>query len=224
MDDLDILFSAVTFLIGLVVLVLLWWAARHPGEYRPFWTWVAAGWTINWLGSLAWGLYEAIAGKDLPLFSLIDAFYLGRYLLVGWAIWRFPQALPGRRLSSMALTMAAATLIAWMAFDQTQAVFEQPVVYLLAVATYPVLDAGLLYALGLRFRGLNGTAHRKPFFWFAGAIVAYSAANWINYLGLIELWNSHTALKSILWLLCDVFVAVAAISYVRCSSEQGDRP
>jgi hypothetical protein len=219
MSELETVFSAFSFLLGLIVVGLLWWSSRAASPYRPFWIWVAAGWTLNWLGSLAWGIYEVLTGNELPLFSAIDSFYLGRYLLVWWAIWRFPQSLPGRRFSSAVLTMAAAVVLAWMAFEQSASTYEQPTLYLFAVATYPVLDSGMLYTLWLRLKRESTSSFAKPLSWFVAGIVAYSVANWINYLRLVDYAVSFSNLASMLWLACDVLVAVAAVIYVR-----SDRP
>ena len=209
------LFSAISFFLGLLVVGLLWWPARKDSQVRPFWVWVAAAWTVNWLGSLAWGIYELVTGKNLPLFSFIDAFYLGRYLLVWWAIWRFPKALSARKFSSVIVTMAAAAVLAWIIFKQSASTFEEPILYLFAVATYPVLDAGMLYTLWMRSKREAGSDFAKPLVWFAYATLAYSVANWINYLKLIEYAGNFSAVASVLWLLCDVFVAVAAVTYLR---------
>jgi hypothetical protein len=78
----------VTMLLTSVVAVLLWRAGSRSTESKAFWKLLAAGWVVNLLGNIAWGVYEMVTGERLPVLSFVDAVYTARYILALLALQR----------------------------------------------------------------------------------------------------------------------------------------
>jgi len=212
MDDILFGFS---YLFGLALTGLLWWAARRAATTRPFWTLLAAGWTVGTLGSLAWGAYEVSTGQDLPVISLVDGVYVLRYVLVWLAFWRYPLPWPRRRAWELAGAMLAVALLGGLVV--VSFVPAEPRQRLIAFTSwgYPVLDAGVLFTVWLRRRGLPSVPFRRIVSFLALAMLAYGLANCANFGKFGFSWAAGAPLSSALWFLSDVLTAVAVVDFLR---------
>jgi len=168
------------------------------------------------VGNLAWMVYEYGAGQALPPLSLVDGFYLGRYLLIGLAFWSFPNLRSwrlGLELAAVLLVAAAATWVGGV-----QSVFASPGRLepgLVGLAMYPILDAGLIYMALRRWQLTLEAPLKQTVFVLAVAMVAYGLANCIN----LGVYTTQVAAESILptlfWLFSDLLTGAAVVSFFR---------
>lgn len=202
---------AVPFLFGLLVTGGLWWATwRYPGA-RPFWGWLAAGWTLNQLGNIAWIAHDLLTGSRLPPLSWIDLLYVARYVCVGLAFWRYPTVWERQKLWEVGGLILLAALALWVGVYRTElAEMKRPWSDFVGVAIYPVLDVALIYVVAARWREVAQEAWKRTLFLLLLATLAYGIANGINFCVRMTSVASESAWATLCWLLTDVLVAAAA--------------
>lgn len=218
---MDNILFGFTFLFSLALTGLLWWSARRATATRPFWALLAAGWTVGLLGSAAWAAYEFVTGRDLPIISFVDGFYVVRYVLVWLAFWRCPTPWPWRGAWAMAGGMLAVALAGGLLV--VSLVPAEPTLRLIAITSwgYPVLDAGVLFAVWRRWRDRRAVPFRRTVFILALAMLAYALANCANFGKFAFDWAAGPALSFALWFLSDVLALVAAVDFLRRGAQAG---
>ncbi|MEJ5309440.1 MAG: hypothetical protein WHX52_06685 [Anaerolineae bacterium] len=202
-----------SFLAGLLVTGVLWWTAHHASdEARSFWRWLAWAWTLGIAGNVAWGIHDYVTGETLAVFSLIDAFYIARYVLIFWTFWRYPRRTQHAAWPTYGVLLAAATALIWAAlFRPVMAAIPRPVLFFLGGALYPIMDIALVY---VAWTALTYTADRRmrvTMRWLVGALIVYSLANWINFRVRSEVFEASSLAAGLFWLLSDVGTGVAAL-------------
>ncbi len=208
---MDIIFQSIGYVLLLVILALLWRKALRSSEIRQFWTLLAAAWTMNLLGNVAWIVHDLVTGTELDTFSVVDLFYVLRYVLIGWALWLYPTPLSRRSWLWIVGTMLVVGVIVWL-------VYYNPAMTLrggdwtnfLGLALYPVLDAGIVTLAWLRVRAAWGSAWSRYAFLLFCAMTSYGIANTIN---LTEYVFSRTGgtWQNVFWVLADVFLLLIVL-------------
>jgi hypothetical protein len=202
--------TLLAFLIGLLVTGLLWWAAYTSTHPRCFWTWLAAGWTVALLGSIAWGAYELLTGESLPYISLVDVLYLARYILILVAFWRCLCVPVGEQWIRLLMAFVVGTAVVIGGFFLLVPISRQTG-HWLAGAVYPILDVGLLFvALEARRCEPEGRL-RSTLGLVALALLAYGVANWLNFFGQAIPFEPAVSLSTLFWPLSDILVGVAVL-------------
>jgi hypothetical protein len=206
---------AISFLLNLIVVALLWWTAVRSKTNRVFWGLWAGGWSLNLVGNVAWISYELIGQRSLPPLSWIDTLYGGRYLLIALAWWSFPEMRKsGRWWLEMAGVMVLAGTAAWFSlYAPLLAATGRAWSYFLGVAIYPILDAGLIYAAG---RGYQASRARlKPVIALLGlALVSYGMANLINFSARMNSIETLSDWATIFWMAADLLTGGAAVYFL----------
>lgn len=214
---------AISFLLSLALTVGLWWAvARSQQRTRLFWALLAAAWTSNLLGDLAWAIHEFTVG-GYP--DWVDLFYMARYLLVLAAFSLFPRVWPPRRWLAWLVAMLAAGAVIWPALvrpvlPQTSYTTGE----VLGRTIYPILDAGLFYAALSRWWELRGRPIQSSLFWLALAMLSYGAANWINFRVPLVDWETGAILANLFWFGCTALAGVAVYKFLRQPSPRPAQP
>ncbi|MGC9398506.1 MAG: hypothetical protein ACP5HM_05155 [Anaerolineae bacterium] len=203
---------AAGFLLTLVTLAALWWTAAGKGRMWRFWRLIALAWTLNLLGTVAWGVYEMVTGVSLGIFSWIDGFYLLRY---GVILAAFAGALRPWKARDWAL-LAAVTLLlgagVWFGlYRPLRPTFDQPLRYFLGGVLYPILDAALLFAALWTWRALERPTGRRSVALFALGLLSYGIANVLNFQARATDLDAASLLAGIGWLLADAFSGGAAL-------------
>ena len=215
---LYIFLSALGYPLNLLIIILLWLAARRAGEYRGFVTLLALGWTVALGGNIAWVIHDMVVQTPLPAFSWVDAFYVSRYVILFLAFWRYPALPPatrGRRLAItilvILLTAALITLELYQARATVPAELAWPLI--LGYAMYPVMDMAVLYAAW--YADAAETRWRMGASLLLLGAASYTAANWINLA--IHLFSAKAipSLPTFFWLASDVLAGVVAIGILR---------
>ncbi len=216
MDEaLATILSAVAFFLTLGVAILLWVVAWRARRLRLLWGLLAAGWTANFVGNLAWGLYEVAGDSVSASLSWLDAIYLFRYLLVGLAFWLSPKPWPWRRNLEVVLVAAVLTVTLGLAYYRPLlAVAEGSWLDALGFLVYPILDGAIAYGAWLRRQHIPAEL-RGVLLCLLVAMLLYGVANWINLnvhartLGLVK------DLANLGWFLADVSTVVGAVWFWR---------
>lgn len=206
MDIISQTLQVIGYIFSLVVLVLLWRNAFRQSEARHVWQLLAAAWTLGMLGSIAWIVHDLVTGTELDTLSVIDLFYISRYVLLGCTLWLYPAPLPRRAAFWMGGTMLATGLVVWAVyFNPAMALRGGDWTGFLGLALYPVLDAGILALAWLRVRATQGSAWGRTAFLLFCTMASYGVANTIN---LTEYVFSRTGgvLQNVFWILTDVFM------------------
>ncbi|HSK88045.1 MAG TPA: hypothetical protein VK880_06810 [Anaerolineales bacterium] len=206
---MDILFQFVGYISLLVVLALLWRRAFRPSEFRQLWILLALAWTMNLLGNIAWIVHDLVTGTELDTFSVVDTFYVLRYVLIGWALWLYPTLLSRRAWVWIVGTILAVSVVVW-------AVYYNPAMALrggdwtgfLGLALYPVLDAGIVALAWLRMRAARGSAWDRYASLLFCAMASYGIANTINLTEYVFSFDSSGVLQNVFWLSTDIFLLV----------------
>ena len=199
-----------SFLLKLLITGALWWAMTRSASTRRLWGLLAAGWTVNLLGDVAWGVHDQLFETALPPLSWLDVLYVARYLLIGLAFWTYPTRWPHRHLWQVAGTMALAALIAWVAFYQpVLAATDRSWAYFAGLALYPILDAGLVYVAWIRYRRQD--QNKKVLLVLFLSTISYSIANLINFGTRMASPGADSLLANLLWLGSDLLAGAALI-------------
>jgi hypothetical protein len=207
----------VTMLLTSVVAVLLWRAGSRSTESKAFWKLLAAGWVVNLLGNIAWGVYEMVTGERLPVLSFVDAVYTARYILALLALQRYPGQVSDRRWPSLLAVLSAATAVIWVLLYRPilmptlmAAEITLPRVRdFIGVAMYPVMDGVLIYAAVLTWVRAAQSRLRHSLGIIILAMVTYSIANWFQF-GNLAVAGFTSIVPDILWPLADVLAGLAA--------------
>jgi len=220
MDAFFMALYAISSILSLVVTGGLWWAAHRSEETSPFWRMLALGWSLSLAGNLAWTVYDMVGGKSLPTLSWIDGFYLGRYLLIWLAFWRYPAPFsPWRGLEVLA-AMAISGLLAWVGlFQPVLTSTERSLPYFLGVAIYPVLDAALVYTAWIRWRQVITPALKQAVLVLILAMLVYGVANWINFGVRMVSLDAESLLATLAWTLSDGLLCIAIVVFLRQRDE-----
>ncbi len=208
---LDLLISS---LFALLTTVILGWTAHGAeAEAGVFWRRLMWGWILNVAGNLAWGIHDVVTGERLGILSWIDGFYIARYILVFWALWRFPRRpLAIREVWAYLALLAAATASIWLTlFRPTMADLPRPLLYFFGGALYPIMDVVLLYAALLLRARIADRRMRVAVGWLIGAMVAYGMANWINFGVRSVALDAFSMIAGAFWLFTDVGTGIAAL-------------
>ncbi len=223
-DTFDLIMLATPFLVSLALTGGLWWLARRFASARRFWGWLALGWTLNIFGNVIWIVHDMLAATRLPPLSWVDTFYVARYACLGWAFWRYPTVWEKRRLRGLVGLVLLAALLLWLGiYGAGQVAAQRPWVQVLGVAIYVVLDVGLLYILGRKWR--EGAVEPWPgtlLLLLFGAL-SYGVANGINLSVRLSPADEGSVWAMLFWFSADVLTAAAAIRFARLAARQGDR-
>lgn len=199
-----------SFLLSLMLTGLLWWITYRSVRLRSFWGLLAAAWTVGLAGNIAWGLYEAIAGQPLPRFSLVGVLYLLRYLLILLAFWRgldIPASNQWGRL--LVVLLLTATVVAGGFF--LSAPTSQWTATWLSGAIFPILDIGLMsLALEAWMQEPAGSL-RTTLGLLTLGLLAYGAANWLNFFGQVTSLKSVSGLAGLFWPLTDILTGFGVL-------------
>ena len=216
--------QAVAFCLSLVVTALLWWTARQQRLARlstqiPFrgWDLLAAGWTVGLAVSVAWGLYEVIAGHALPGGSWFGELYLVRYGLVMAAFGRCLSPWTRRRWAGLAGIGLLALVVTWCGLLwPTLAATGARLSDLLAYGLYPYLDV-VVVGLAVWAWLVTGTSGREQgvIGLLLLAMIAYGAANWINLVVRGAQYAAWSDLPACFWALSDMLAGLTALKALR---------
>ncbi len=207
---------AISFLVNVLVVGILWWTAVRSSTHRTFWRLWAIGWSLNLLGNVAWIIYDMMIDQgSLPPLSWIDTLYLGRYLLLGLAWWLYPDGKKSARWGlELAGVMLLVGLVAWFSLYQPMlASTGRSWAYFLGVAIYPILDAGLVYAA---WRGFQASVSgMKPVIaLLLLALVSYGGANVINFSARMASVEALSNWATLFWLLADLLTGIASVYFL----------
>ena len=198
------------FLIGLLVTGLLWWAAYTSIHPRCLWGWLAAAWTVALVGSIAWGVYELVTGESLPYLSAIDVLYLARYALILVAFWRCLCVPAGEQWIRLLMALVVGTAVVIGGFFLSVPISRQTG-YWLAGAVYPILDVGLLF-VAIEARRCEPEGRLRAWLGLlALALLAYGAANWLNFYGQAIPFQPAADLSALFWPLSDILVGFGVL-------------
>jgi hypothetical protein len=201
--------AAFGFLLSILVTVALGWAARHSeGGRRAFWRWWALALALNVLGNVLWSVYDVVTQQALAIFSWVDAFYLARYAALLWSCWRYPRPWRGRQWGAWSAITTAGVALVWALLYRPAAVGP---LYFLGGALYPMLDVSLVAALLLSRPRWSGMMTRA-LAWLSAGMLAYGAANWLNFSTRVIDLAAHSLWAESLWLLADVLSVGAVLS------------
>jgi hypothetical protein len=203
---------AASFLLNLVVTALLWWASRQAtGEEARFWRWLALGWTLNVAGNIAWSVHDLVTGRPIPIFSWLDVIYLARYAAILVGLSRFPRRWSLLRWLGWGVVFLGAVALIWLTlFRPTLPLSTTPWAHFLGGAFYPMVDAALLYAALLAWSDAGTRRLRWALGWFALAMFAYGAANWVNFSVRVMDLGAGALLAGLFWLLADLLTGLSA--------------
>ena len=203
---------AAGFLLTLVTVAALWRAAARRGPMWRFWRLIAVAWTLNLVGTVAWGLYEMATGMSLGIFSWIDGFYLLRYGAILAAFARTPRRWRARGWARLAAVTLLLGIGVWFGlYRPLQPTFDQPLRYFLGGALYPILDGALLCAAFWTWRALERPAARRSVALFAAGLLTYGIANVLNFRARATALDAASLLAGVGWLLTDGFTGLAAL-------------
>lgn len=209
---LDMAFS---MLISLLVAVLLWQCARRDTGHRRFWALLAAGWMVALLGSLVWGVYEFVTGQQLPLLSLVDGFYLIRYVLVTIAFWPVLIQPTRQQWTGLSLVLLTAIVTTAAVILLAPVAPADSLIQVLSGVVYPILDVGLVYiSFGAMQTHREGHLGQALTF-LTIALALYAFANWFNFHGNAASSQCLLRLAAFLWPLSDIVAGAGALCRLR---------
>jgi hypothetical protein len=212
MDIISLLLQALGYVMLLVILALLWRRAYRQPEARNFWTLLAAAWTMNLLGNIAWIVHDLVTGTELDTFSVVDLFYVLRYVLIGWALWIHPMSLSRRAWFWVIGTMLVVNVIVWLVYyNPAMALRGGDWTGFLGLALYPVLDAGIIALAWLRVRAAHGSVWSRPALLLLCAMASYGIANTINLTEYVFSLTGGTW-QNLFWTLTDIFVLIVVLT------------
>lgn len=211
MDIISQILQAIGSLFSLVVLGFLWRRAFRPSEIRTFWVLLAAAWTFGMLGTIAWIVHDLTTETELDAFSIIDLFYVLRYVLLGCVLWLYPAPLPRRDGFWVGGAVLAGSVIAHVIyFDPATALLGGTWIDFLGQVMYLILDVGIIALAWLRVRAPRPTSWDRYVLLLFCAMLSYGAANTINLTEYIFSLSGGT-LQNVLWMLTDVFALILVL-------------
>jgi hypothetical protein len=211
MDTISQILQAVGYLLLLVILIVLWNKAVRQREWRNFWMFLALAWTMNLFGNIAWVIHDLVTGTALSTFSVVDVFYVMRYVLIGLAFWLYP--VPFTRRAGIWIVAAAviANVLVWaFYFRPAMTMNGGDWVSFLGLALYPILDAAIITLVWLRVRAARGSLWYRNTLLLFCAMTSYGIANTLNLTGYVfSIFDG--LLPNVFWILTDVFLLVMAL-------------
>ncbi len=208
------------FVLGLAATGLLWWAALQGSQPRAFWGWLAVAWTVDLLGDIIWGIYEALSGESLAYISWVDVLYLARYVFILVAFLRGLCVPSGRQwIHLLVLLPLAAVVVVGGLFLSVPV--EGGTGLWLAGALYPVLDVGLLYLAWAAWRQETAPGLRNTLGLLGLALLAYGLANSLNFYGQAIPQDSACSLAAFFWPLSDVLAGATVLHVLATGSVAG---
>jgi hypothetical protein len=213
---------AASFLLNVTVMGLLGCAAHasvgrssvngvEVSAAQKFWQALAIAWALNIAGNIAWGVHDVLTSEHLGIFTWVDGIYLARYGMVGWALWHYPHK--SRRWMDYATVTLVATALIWAILFRVMlpSIPQQPGLYFMGGALYPILDTTLIYAAFITWLHVEaGPWVKRAVGLFALAMLLYGAANWINFTVRAIALSASSDLAAFLWLLADGVTGLAA--------------
>lgn len=203
---IDIIFQILQvagYLLLLVVLIVLWGKVFRRQNWRNFWMFLALAWTMNLFGNIAWVVHDLVTGTALSTFSIVDSFYILRYVLIGIALWLYPTSLRGKSAIWMGVAAIVTGVLVWIIYFPADG---GNWVSLLGLAIYPILDAALIVLAWFRFHVMHGTAWHKLTLILFCAMASYGIANTVNLTEYVFSVPSGGWLQNLFWLLTDVLM------------------
>ena len=221
MDILSQILQALGYLLLLVVLVILWRKAFRPSEFRSVWRWLAAAWTMNLLGNIAWIVHDLVTGTALDTFSVVDVFYVLRYGLLGYVLWLYPAPLSRRTWLWVGGIMFVVNATVWLAyFSPAMALRGGDWTGFLGLALYPVLDAGVIAIAWFRVRATQQGGWGRFALLLFCAMASYGIANTVNLTEYVFALVSSGFAQGVFWLLTDVFLLFILLTVDLAGAEQ----
>ena len=208
---IDIVFQilqAAGYLLLLAVLIVLWGKVFRQKDWRNFWMFLALAWTMNLLGNIAWAIHDLVTGTALSTFSIVDLFYVLRYVLIGIALWLYPTSLHRKSAIWMGVVALITGLLVWIIYFPAEG---GDWVNLLGLVIYPILDIPLIVLAWFRFYVMRGTAWHTLTLLLFCAMASYGIANTINLTEYVFSVPSGGWLQSLFWLLTDVLILMMAL-------------
>lgn len=212
MDIISQILQAIGYILLLVVLVLLWRKTFRQSEFRHLWGLLALAWTMNLLGNIAWFVHELVTGTELDSLSVVDLFYVLRYVLLGCVLWLYPAPLYRRAWFWIGGAMLAVNVVARVVyFNPAMALMGGDWTDFLGLIMYLVLDAGIVALAWLRVRATRGSAWGRYALLLFCSMASYGIANTINLTEYIFSLVSGGILQNVFWILTDVFLLVLVL-------------
>ncbi len=209
---------SVSSVLSLALIAFLWWMVYRFPSARRLWGWLAVGWTLNLGSSIFWGLYVLLVGEDVP--DLVDTLYIARYVFVGLALLIYPAVLSVRRIVEVVGAMVLAGVVLWYGLvEPLHAATGESLAYIWAGTLFPILDAGVLYVVWVRWQNAADETNEVTMKWLTLSMLAYGIANWINFSARAVSPDADSLGAIVFWFLTEVFIAVAAWQFLRCESE-----
>ncbi|MCC6260845.1 MAG: hypothetical protein IT311_08285 [Anaerolineales bacterium] len=221
MDATLQILQGIGYLFLLTLLIVFWRKVVRREEIRSFWMLFAMAWTLNLLGNIAWAIHDVTANSPLDTFSAVDLFYISRYLLLGIAIWLYPNSLKRQTgiWAGVAITLTA--LLVWtIYFNPAMRLRAGDWVNFLGLAIYPILDALLIVFAWFRFRSAQGNGQNKFFLLLLGAMVSYGIANTLNLTNYVFPAANGELLPNIFWILTDTLLLALALGPYKFTNDK----
>jgi hypothetical protein len=208
---IDIVFQILQtagYLLLLPVLIVLWGKVFRQKDWRKFWMFLALAWTMNLLGNIAWIIHDLVTETPLSTFSIVDSFYVLRYVLIGIALWLYPTSLHGKSAIWMGVAALVTGVLVWIIYFPVE---SGDLVSLFGLVIYPILDAALIALAWFRFHVMRGTAWHKLTLILFCAMASYGIANTVNLTEYVFSMPSGGWLQNLFWLLTDVLLMTMAL-------------
>lgn len=212
MDTISQILQAMEYLLLLAVLIVFWGKAIREHELRYYWALLALAWTMNLLGNIAWVIHDLVAATDFGTLSVVDFFYVLRYVFLGSVLWLHPVRL--RRRDILWAAVAALVVAVFVSIIYVEAVMpfrsgDWP--NFLGLAIYPVLDLAIITLAALRARKMHGPWwDRNTLYLFCG-MACYGIANTINLAHYVFSTGSVGVSPSVFWVLANAFLLIMAL-------------
>lgn len=204
--------QAAGYVLLLVILIILWSRVFRRHEWHNFWMLLALAWTMNLFGNIAWVVHDLVTGTELSTFSVVDLFYVARYVLIGCALWMYPALLTQKDRIRVGAAAFIVNAIVWgLYFRPAMAVNGGDWVSFLGLALYPILDAAIITLAWLRFRAEHKSLWNRTALLLFCAMASYGIANTINLTEYVFFPASSGVLQNVFWIATDLFLLVMAL-------------
>jgi len=197
----------------LILAGFLWWMVYRFPSARRLWGLLAIGWTLNLASGVFWGLYVMLVGEDVP--DLVDTIYITRYVFVGLAFLVYPAVFSIRRIVEVLAAMLVAGVVLWYGLVEPLHAATGESLYIWEGNLFPILDAGVLYAVWTRWQNAADETVGVTMRWLTLSMLAYGIANWINFSARTVVPDADSLGALLFWLLTDAFAAVAVWQFFR---------
>ncbi len=200
------------YMVSLVTLILLWRKALRPSEFRYLWVWLAVAWTLNLLGNIAWIVHDFLTGTTLNAFSVVDVFYVARYMCIGVVLWSYPAPLSRRAWFPLGITVLITIAVVWAIYFHPAMVLRPgDWAFSLGLFFYPVLDVGSVTLAWLRLRLERQSMWDRYVLLLFCAVASYAIANTMNLTENIFPPITGGIIPNLFWILTDVFLLLMVL-------------